>query len=109
MNWLAQIKTWLCKITTLIEFCHRCGVRQPVVWWCESDDVWREVTGCDGNGIFCPTCFDKMAAAKGLFIRFIARNESSAPIADTETEIPDEPASDQFPVLKPYAGMGEGQ
>ena len=30
-------------------------------------------------------------------------------IADTETEIPDEPVSDQFPVLKPYAGMGEGQ
>ena len=35
--------------------------------------------------------------------------DRSAPIADTETEIPDEPVSDQFPVLKPYEGMGEGQ
>ena len=49
------------------------------------------------------------------FMSFIAEilehQNDSSPIEDTETEIPDdrEPVSDQFPVLKPYAGMGEGQ
>ena len=81
VNWLAALKTLLCKFTTLIEFCHRCGVRQPVVWWCESDEVWKQVTGCDGNGIYCPTCFDKMAAEKGISIRFIATADSPEPVA----------------------------
>lgn len=35
--------------------------------------------------------------------------DDSAPIEDTETEIPDlRPVSDQFPTIKPFEGMGTG-
>lgn len=75
MGLLARIKTLLCRYFALIEFCHRCGVRQPVVWWCDSDALWTEVTGCEGNGVYCPTCFDKMAKRKGVAIRFRAKED----------------------------------
>ena len=34
--------------------------------------------------------------------------ERSAPIEDTETEIPDEPVSDQFPVISNVTHWGSG-
>lgn len=75
MSLLARIKTLVCRFTCLIEFCHRCGVRQPLVWWCESDPLWREVTGCDVGGIYCPRCFDALARRKGIAVRWLATED----------------------------------
>ena len=40
----------------LVEFCHLCGVRQPVVWHAPTA-LWVEVAGSE-SGVLCPTCFD---------------------------------------------------
>jgi hypothetical protein len=74
----------------LIEFCHDCGVRQPVVWWADNS-LWAKVTDEKvydslGNmaGVLCPTCFDHRATAKGLFLRWTPR-------VDGEPALPPEP------------------
>jgi hypothetical protein len=74
MGILAKIKTFLAKYFLIIESCDRCGIRQPLVWWCEDNELYKRVTGTE-NGIFCPKCFDKMAEQKGIFIRWIPREE----------------------------------
>ena len=70
----ARIKSLLCKAFLLIEFCHRCGIRQPLIWWCEDNKLWEEVTGSK-NGIYCPKCFDCLATKKGIAIRWIAKED----------------------------------
>jgi len=52
----------------LIEFCERCGRRQPLSWW-SPDEIWLSVQG-QSCGAYCPECFDKMASAKGWFLRW---------------------------------------
>lgn len=74
MGILAKIKTQLSKHFLIIEFCHTCGVKQPLVWWCKSNELWKEITGND-NGIYCPKCFDVLANKKGIAIRWIANEE----------------------------------
>lgn len=72
---LAWIKTLVCKFFVLCEFCHRCGVRQPLVWWCDNHHLWSEVTGCHENGIVCPKCFDELAKKRGLMLKWHPRIE----------------------------------
>jgi hypothetical protein len=76
MGILARLKTFLAKYFLIIECCHRCGIRQPLVWWCVDDAIWREVTGNEGNGVYCPKCFDRMADKKGIMIRWLATVEA---------------------------------
>lgn len=73
------LKDYWVKRDMLIEYCQRCGIRQPVVWWCESNALWEEVTGIppvsekeSGGGIYCPRCFDEVAMSKGILIQFRA-------------------------------------
>ena len=50
-----------------IEYCHDCGVRQPLVWWA-ADELWDAVMGDDGRnggGVVCPRCFNKRAERAG--------------------------------------------
>ena len=68
MGPLAIVKRLLAKVTLVIEFCHDCGVRQPVVWTA-TDGLWAEVMG-GPSGVVCPACFDKRAEAKGLMLRW---------------------------------------
>ena len=80
MNWLAKIKNILCRYTCIIEFCHNCGRKQPLVWWCPDNKLWCEITGekeIDGEcaGVLCPKCFDKIASQKGISIEWIAKEE----------------------------------
>lgn len=73
---LARIKFLICKFWTVIEFCERCGRRQPLVWWCISNPLYGEITGkTSGNGAYCPECFDKLASDKGIAIRWLATEE----------------------------------
>lgn len=67
MNWLAKVKSLLCRLFVLTEFCHRCGKTQPVIWWAE-DWLWAEVTG--NEGIWCPNCFDAEGRRKGISVRW---------------------------------------
>lgn len=48
----------------LIEFCHTCGVRQPLVWHA-ADNLWVEVSD---KGVLCPKCFDKRADRLGILL-----------------------------------------
>lgn len=70
---ICWLKTRLARWTTVIEFCHDCGVRQPLVWWADNS-LWSEVTGAkpvDGDnmpGILCPNCFDRRADKMGLLL-----------------------------------------
>lgn len=75
MGFLAKLKSLLCRYMVMIEFCRRCGARQPLVWWCQSDALWREVTGQRSNGIYCPKCFDRLALRKGITLRWLAVEE----------------------------------
>ena len=80
------LKSKLARYLTVIEFCHDCGREQPVIWWCESNELWAEVAGQDyvekpyyAGGILCPKCFERRARKKGILIRWIAaedRNEN---------------------------------
>lgn len=46
--------------------CQRCHKQFSEVW-SAGDDLYAIVTGkLDGEGIFCPKCFEKMAKRKGI-------------------------------------------
>lgn len=72
MNWLARIKTLICRsrVVVLPEFCHECGREVEQVWWCENDEWWARLTS--GNEILCVRCFDKRAQSRGVLFRFVA-------------------------------------
>jgi hypothetical protein len=52
----------------IIEFCKRCGVRQPLVWHAD-DALWLRVTGSVG-GVLCPKCFSRRAHEQGILIEW---------------------------------------
>lgn len=68
MNWLARAKRFLARHTALIEFCHDCGVEQPVVWTAP-DRLWKLVMG-GPSGVVCPACFDSRCRALGVSLRW---------------------------------------
>lgn len=74
MNWLARIKAILAHHTLVIEFCHTCGRRVDQVWTA-SDYLWGEVTKPEPNTIRCVNCFDREARERGIFIRWIPKQE----------------------------------
>lgn len=50
------------------ERCQRCHELYDFVWYAP-DELWERVTGItDGSGLFCPGCFDLMAAEKGIML-----------------------------------------
>lgn len=74
-------KLWLKLGFLVIEYCDRCGIQMPVVWWCEPNELWAEVTGYEAEegsyagGCYCPVCFDILANEKGIAIRFFAQED----------------------------------
>jgi hypothetical protein len=71
MTILAWIKSILPNWIIRVEFCQRCGIRQPLAWQCDSDEIWKEINGTT-NGVLCPKCFDAIAKKKGIFIMWHA-------------------------------------
>jgi hypothetical protein len=72
----AAIKRFLARHMLVIEFCHDCGVRQPLVWTAP-DDLWADVSGeGDGGGVLCPRCFTNRADALGYFLRWVPQVET---------------------------------
>lgn len=67
LNPVVRLKYLIAHVTTVIEYCHRCGVEQPLVWHVD-DTLWQEVA--DDWDVLCPKCFDELAAAKGHFMRW---------------------------------------
>lgn len=63
MNPVVRLKQLAAHFMLVIEFCHRCGVRMPLVWRAP-DPLWAEV-GSEW-GVLCPKCFDELARRKGL-------------------------------------------
>ena len=87
MRLLAIVKHYLAKFTLIVEFCHLCGRRQPLVWWCESDELYLRLIKPVArwpfrrleSGIVCPQCFDKLAVKAGIVLMFtatIAKNQA---------------------------------
>jgi hypothetical protein len=75
----ALAKDLLCRIglgSLLIEYCDDCGIRQPLVWWCNDKQLWSEITG--GVGTHCPKCFDARAAKLGIHLRWYPLEEIRA-------------------------------
>lgn len=68
-------KELLCRWMCIIEYCHDCGVRQPLYWWADNA-LWSEITGeqpVEGDnmpGILCPTCFGKRAMSMGILLKW---------------------------------------
>src|SRR5436189_74128 len=72
-------KGWLARVTTIIEFCHDCGRRQPLIWHAD-DNVWEVITGrTDGGGVLCPQCFDRRAEAVGVMLYWVPNVEYVRP------------------------------
>lgn len=68
MRLLARIKRMLAKVVMVIEFCHECGIQQPIVW--TADDVlWAEIMGGPA-GVLCPSCFSRKCEQRGMFLRW---------------------------------------
>ena len=77
LRWLRR--TWkgvICKFMVIIEYCHDCGIEQPVVWTAD-DDLWMLVNGSP-YGVLCPRCFGIRAEKMGLFLRWKPTVESAA-------------------------------
>jgi hypothetical protein len=75
MRLRVRFKRWIARHRLIAEFCHDCGVQQPLVWTAD-DDLWVEVSGeGDGGGVLCPECFDKRAIALGYFLRWVPQVE----------------------------------
>ncbi len=70
---LKDFLTWIGLGRTMTEYCDDCGVKQPLVWWCEDEKLWNAVVG---KGALCPKCFDDRATAKGFFLRWYPKDES---------------------------------
>ena len=77
MNLVARIKSLLARVTCVIEFCHDCGKRQPVVWTAD-DAVWAEFARPD-NQPLCPDCFDKRADRAGVLLRWVPQVDYRRP------------------------------
>jgi hypothetical protein len=70
-------KDLLCNVGLgylLIEYCNRCGRKQPLVWWCKDNALWIEVNGTSA-GALCLECFDSAACRLGYFIRWYPAQE----------------------------------
>lgn len=65
---------WMGLGSLLVEYCNRCGVKQPIVWWCRNTELWIKVNGTMA-GALCPECFDRGAAELGVFIRWYPRED----------------------------------
>ncbi len=65
---------------SLIEFCHDCGQRQPLVWWASELD-WKTYGRTD-SGILCPRCFDKRATKQGVLLRWTPQVVNSPGVYD---------------------------
>jgi hypothetical protein len=83
---LAFVKAGLARINTVVEFCHDCGVRQPIVW-SAPDGLWLRLVGRSG-GVLCPACFDRRAQQAGLLLRWRPEilSVSGAPTTQAEVE-----------------------
>lgn len=53
------------------EICCFCGGKVGMVWWCDDDKLWAEVTGYrEGGGICCVGCFEDRATSKEIFLQW---------------------------------------
>lgn len=98
----------LLHLGTVIEYCKRCGAEQPIVWWCESDALWFEITGSKGN-VYCPKCFDHLAAERGIGTRWnVSEDFRASPSA--ERPAPTEHGTFRAGRIgeKPWAGWDDG-
>lgn len=75
---LVAIKSLLARFTTIIEFCHDCGVKQPLVWHADNE-LWALVTDQpvdnDMGGVLCPKCFDRRTRALGVHLYWVPNVE----------------------------------
>lgn len=70
MSIRAFVKRIAARYMVIIEFCHDCGVRQPLIWHAP-DEAWAAVMqedGVLGAGIVCPMCFNKRARRNGHLV-----------------------------------------
>jgi len=74
MSLFARLKSILPKKIVAVEFCEKCGKTQEIPWHCDSDELWREVTGED-NCVLCPLCFWELAWEMNIFIEFHATDD----------------------------------
>ena len=63
MNPVVRLKQVLAHMMLIVEFCHRCGLLQPVIWHAP-DALWEQVS--EDWGVLCPKCFDELARRKGV-------------------------------------------
>lgn len=64
-----KTKRWFARHMLIIEFCKKCGRKQPLVWTA-ADELWLAIHGSEG-GIYCPECFTTLCEARGWFVRWI--------------------------------------
>lgn len=76
----AAFKKALACVYPIIEFCHDCGITQPVVWHAH-DWLWERVTGSP-YGVLCPACFDRRAFRLGFLLKWKPRVETVFPVQD---------------------------
>lgn len=50
-----------------LEKCQRCGLRYPTVWMAPNE-LWVRVTGTEGSGLRCMSCFDQEARQNGIVL-----------------------------------------
>lgn len=64
------------------ESCYDCGDRYGrfgMLWWAGGSDstLWNTVTGFeDGDGLLCPSCFQKRADQKGVLLDWSVKARS---------------------------------
>jgi hypothetical protein len=69
-----SVKRLAARCFLLIEFCKRCGIRQPIVWTAP-DDLWRDLWRKYRYNVLCERCFDDLAMESGHRLRWIPIEE----------------------------------
>lgn len=72
--WFKDLLCFLRFGSYLVEYCGACGVKQPLVWWCEDNALWAHID--PRNETLCPNCFDRRARQRDIFLRWYPRDES---------------------------------
>ena len=65
MSIRAQFKKFLSRHFLLVEFCHQCGQRQPIVWHAP-DGIW--LSHNNNHEILCPQCLSENALQEGVIL-----------------------------------------
>lgn len=83
------------RIVCVVQFCHRCGRRDGLIWWAP-DELWTQIMGGPG-GVRCVRCFDRECQERGIGLLWVPRVDARKDAQGRWSEIAP-PDPELFPI-----------